>query len=514
MKNYYFPKYSKWIFIFLLLLISGVYKYHEILFKPPQSLHLWRQTDCTSIATNYYQNDNAFLSPSVHNLADDDTGRTMSEFPIIYYAVAQLWKLFGHHEFIFRLFNLLIFYIGLFTLFKLFENELKDSILAVLFPLLLFSSPMLVYYANNFLMNVPAFGLGLIALYYFFKFYRTSNNKYLYFMCVFYLFSGLLKITSLLGFFAIFGILVFELIGLFKSDKKIFQQPKKQILPFIIVILLLTCWYLYAKYFNETHNKGIFLVGILPIWDLTIDQIIHHLNKINEHAATDYFQYATNFVLIGIFIITAFFQKNVNKLYLLLSLFLAFGMIGFAMLFFQPLEAHDYYTLNLLITVPAVLLAFSVLLKTKLPFVFQSIWFRIVILLFVAFNVDFAKTQMEYRYNPDGWENEEYIKNLSAYTEIQPYLRSIGITKDDAVISLSDNTINASLYYMNQKGWTNYGVNQEKYVMKVKIDRGAKYLFVHKPEIYSDTSLAMFFQHKIGAFKNIDIYSLSNLEVK
>ena len=84
----YFPRYSKWIFGLLILVLSIIYNYPYFLFQPPQSLHQWRQCDCLSITMNFYQDDNAFLQPAVHNLGHDGTGKTVSECPIIYYSIA------------------------------------------------------------------------------------------------------------------------------------------------------------------------------------------------------------------------------------------------------------------------------------------------------------------------------------------------------------------------------------------------------------------------------------------
>ena len=247
-KQYFLPKYSKWIFIVLFIIMSIVYNYHNILFKSPQSIHRWRQCDCLSITMNYYQDNNPFLEPSVHYLGHEGTGKTVSDFPLIYYSVAQLWKVIGHQEFIYRLIVLLFFFFGLFALFRLFENELQDSILAITMSLLLFTSPTLVYYANNFLMDIPAFSLALIGLYFFFKFSQTSKNKYLYYSILAYTFAGLFKISSLLSFAAILCLFILELFNIkLKQDKKIFQNPLKQSFILLGVILIQFVWYLYAR---------------------------------------------------------------------------------------------------------------------------------------------------------------------------------------------------------------------------------------------------------------------------
>ena len=107
----------------------------------PYSIHQWRQADCLSITMNYYMEGLNFFEPKIHWLADGKDGKTVSDFPIIYYIVAKLWKVFGYHEYIFRLINTLIVFTGLFCLFKFIGNLLSDKFWAYIITFLLFTSP-------------------------------------------------------------------------------------------------------------------------------------------------------------------------------------------------------------------------------------------------------------------------------------------------------------------------------------------------------------------------------------
>ena len=247
--NSFFPKHSWWVFSICLIITSFTYDYQDVLFRPTQSIHQWRQCDCLSITMNYYQDNNPFLQPSVHYLGADGTGKTISECPLIYYSVASLWKVFGHHEFIYRMLVLLIYFIGLFSVFKLFENKLKDSIWAMICSLLLFTSPTLVYYANNFLMDIPALSLAMVGLYFFFRFEQSGSNKFLYWSALFYTIAGLLKVSALLSFAAIIGLFALELVNVtLRSDRKVFHQPLKQAAVFAGVLLIQYAWYSYASF--------------------------------------------------------------------------------------------------------------------------------------------------------------------------------------------------------------------------------------------------------------------------
>lgn len=508
-KHYYFPKYSKWIFILLLLIFFSAYNYQDILFKSPQSIHLWRQCDCLSITMNYYQDDNPFFEPSIHYLGNDGTGKTVSDFPLIYFSVAQIWKVFGHHEFIYRLVVLIFFFSGLFALFKTFEIIIKDSFFALAGSLLLFASPTLVYYANNFLMDIPAFSLAMIGLYFFFRFTQSSKNKHLYFFASFYALAGLLKISSLISFIAILGIFILELFNFkINPNQKIFKHPRKQFIILISVLFIQIIWYMYAKNYNNNNNSGMFLIGILPIWDLNISQIKITIDAIFEHIKWDYFRKETQIVFALMFLSVLVFYKRINKILFVLTILISIGFLLFILLFFQALKDHDYYTINLFILIPVVILSFLILLKDKFKLVYKSVFFRIIVIVFLIFNIEFARNRIESLYSIEGWQNENYVENIQSFEEIKPYLQSIGIKKNDRVFSLSDNSINISLYFMNQKGWTNYGISADSIKIKQKINNGAKYLFLYNEETYMENSIQPFLKNKIGEFKNIDIYAL------
>lgn len=504
------PKFSKWIFFLLVFFFSLIYSYQNILFLSPQSLHQWRQTDCLSITLNYYQDHNAFLQPSIHNLGIDGSGKTISEFPIIYYLVAQLFKIFGYHEFIYRLLNLLIFYGGLFALFKIFENILKESFFAIILPLFLFTSPMLVYYANNFLMNSTALSLAFIGLYFFSKFFKEPKNKYLYLMTIFFSLAGLLKISSLLSFFGIFGIFIVELFNIqLLENRKIFQHPKKQIFPLLGVFLIQILWYSYSKYYNAKYNNGIFLIGILPIWELNIHQIKEVIEAVIEHIKWDYFRRETQIVLVIMLLILFVFYKKTNKILLFFITIISIGFLVFIILFFQALKDHDYYTLDMLVLIPFIILAFFVFIKDNFINIYNSLLLKVIVLAFLIHNVDFARRRINDRYSSTGWQNENYIKYVKVFEEITPYLRSLGIKEDDKILSLSDQSINISLYLMNQKGWTNYGmIANDSLRIKEKIKLGAKYLFIYNKEIYKEKNILPFIKNEIGKFKQVEIYKL------
>lgn len=508
---WYFPKYSSIIFFVLFLLLAWVYNYHQILFLPPQSVHQWRQCDCLSIAQHYLKNHNPFLEPSVHNLGRDGTGKTVSDFPVIYYLMALIWKAVGYHEFLFRFATILFFLTGLYSLFILTENILKDSILAFFISILLFTSPTLVYYANNFLMDIPAFSLALLALYFFYRFYLTAENKFLYLSFLIFTLAGLLKISSLLSFTAVFCLFICERAGLkIRHGGRVFKQPMNHLIGFLFVYIIQLVWYSYAASYNAKYNSGFFLIGTLPFWNTDPAQTGLIFEAIKEHIKWDYFRIETQVIFVIMAIVMLVYHKSVSRMVGIITLFISAGLMLFVCLFFGAFKDHDYYTINLFILVPFIVTGFLLVIKNRWSVVYRSVWLRLLLLVFIIHNADFARRRMEGRYDPEGWQNKNCLTVMNKFEGIEPYLQTIGIKGDDKVISISDNSINISLFLLNRDGWTGFGLLPDSLWIHQKIEMGAKYLVIYDDKIYKEDFIKPYIGNKIGTYRTVDFFLLIN----
>lgn len=505
----YFPKYSAWVFAFFFVLVSLIYNYDEILFLPAQSLHLWRQCDCLSQAMNYYHQPRAFFEPAVYNLGSDGTGKAVSDFPVVYYLTGKIWNYTGPVESVMRMINLTIFFAGLLALFKTAERLLKDSLFALFTVYLLFSSPFLIYYANNFLMDVPALSMAFIGMYFFTHYYFSKKQVHLYLFALSFALAGLLKISSLLGYFAVLAMFILEISGMnFKGDQKIFPKPLKQTMPFVLVFIIQFAWYAWVRQYNATHNPGIFLTDIIPVWSLNSIEIHEVFQALKEHFLWDYFRPEISVFIALLFILTLLVPKKSNFKLRVFSVLLVMGSLAFSVLFFKLLKDHDYYLINLLITVPVVIISFLMLLKNLSPVFYGSVIFRILLLALLIHSVDFGRRRIEGRYDAGSWQNQNYVIEKSKFRALPDYLKSIGVQPADKVISLPDPSVNVSLYLMNQKGWTNFNVKGQSQKLKEKIEMGAKYLIISDPAILQSPEIAPFANQKIGTFRGIQIYRL------
>ena len=511
----YRSRFSLWYMLIIIICLSLYYNYQEILFLRPQSIHQWRQCYGLSFTLNYYQDNNPLLQPALHFLGRDGTGKTAGEFPILYFLVAKLWKIFGVHEYIFRLVNLLIYITGLILVMKIFEGVLKDSILAIAFSLLLFATPVLVYYANNFIPNIPSLGFVFIAWYFFWLFYKSGKSVFLWISLLFFTLAGLIKVTAIISPVALSAIYFLEVTGISKFRKfhKLFQKPLVQWIPFMITFGLIFSWYYYANKYNSQYNHDLLAVGILPVWNLPKDKLPQHMEGIRWQIDWSYFHSSLKWFLLAICAIIIIGFKKTDKFLLFLTLFIFLGMAGFVLLFFVMLFQHDYYIIDLYVFIPVVCLTFMYILKNHYPVIFRSVIIRLLVLALLIVNTGFTKRRISERYASTGWMNENYMLNIKRFENITPYLRSIDIGPEDKVLCLPDPSPVITLYFMNQKGWTNYSTDLDSTRISWKINAGADYLFIYVDSINNNPNIKPFIKNKIGEINDIDIYDISSFRI-
>ena len=118
-----------------------------------------------------------------------------------------------------------------------------------------------------------------------------------------------------------------------------------------------------------------------------------------------------------------------------------------------------------------------------------------------------CKMQLEERHR--GWMNDWYETRLKALTELEPVFNQLGIEKEDKIISIPDESVCATLYYMERTGYTDFASDFSRdEIFKKRIEQRAKYLIINDPEILNREVLQPYIKNKIGVYKNVHIYDL------
>jgi hypothetical protein len=501
---------SKWfsglVFSLLFIGLCWYYNFDVTFFQSPQSVHIWRQTNGLSITQMYYEHHLNFFQPEIQNQLGDGglSGKTAGEFPIIYFVMAKIWQVFGKSEWAFRLFQLSILFSGIFLLFRLLTPITGNPIRAGFISMLVFTSPMFIFYGPNFLPDAPALTFTFIAWFFLYQFIKEKKDYSLWISAAFFFLAISLKITTATSFIAIGLWVIIEKVFV-KTEKRNFNFRFKQYIPFIISTLLILSWYLYIDYYNGLHKADFSFRGIWPIWKITTEQFNRILDALNKIYFKEFFSPPLQFATILVWIFMLFKIRKIAPFYGFLLIIMPLGFAAILALWFQVLEGHDYYMIPQMQVMVIVWAIFFSYLKDK------KLWNNPIayVLLLVAFALLANNGMIRHKARYEGWMNEGYKLHMEALTEIQPFFHQWNIKAEDRVISIPDYSINSSLYYMDRKGYTDFGSdfsNQDTF--RKRISQGAKFLVINDTSILQQPAIQEFATNFVGQYRNVKVFNL------
>jgi hypothetical protein len=127
-------------------------------------------------------------------------------------------------------------------------------------------------------------------------------------------------------------------------------------------------------------------------------------------------------------------------------------------LFFQQFSVHDYYAIEFLVLPAFTMIILAVILKACYLRVKRLKWIdwsvSVIIFVLLILNIQHAKTDLVDRYAfNDPYLNGEN-KVMYKTKELRNFIKNLGITPQDTVLSICDPSPNTSLFYLNLKGFT------------------------------------------------------------
>lgn len=496
------------LMVLLLLCLFFVYGYHRILNLDPQSVHNWRQADCASMTWNYYAHDANFFSPALHNQLNND-GHTAGELPILYYLSGMLMRLLGPGAWIARSLNVLLLFIGLWAHAKTVKRITGDTFWAVVLPVLLFTSPVLVYYGNTTMPEGPAIGLMLLGWHFFFRFCVENKSSQIRWAIAFFSLAMSLKLSFGISLVAVAAIWFIEANewGQLGGERPVFGAKSWRYAGyFALGIIGVAAWYIYADAYNTAHGVRYFLTGTRPISSMSGEAFSFVAQRFfGLNAAFAYF-FLTHLLII--FLLFFSFSRSGRKYPLLYSLSLLsfIGVTVYVLLFFQLFNVHDYYLIAMLIFPILVFIHGLVILKQEFPQVESSRVFRGMVVGLLLLNVLHAKGIMDHRYSDKGRMD---IANKTMYLpEMEGFLTGIGVGPEEKVISLPDDSPNASLYLINRTGWSGYNVKHIPEDVEYYRQMGAHFLIIHDSTLLQDERLQPYLGQLTGEWEGVYVYDL------
>lgn len=167
-----------WILVLFLIRLENID-------LPPLDEHAWRQTITLGVARNYMEIEANFFHPRTV-ISDSRGGIMAQEFPLYNYLVFLLWKVFGVHNWCFRLLSLVVASFGLFAFSKI-ARRLTDE-RAALFATVVFGVSIAFTYGRKAMPDVFSVSLVLMGIHWGWR-YLEERKSWL--LLLFFVFSAL-----------------------------------------------------------------------------------------------------------------------------------------------------------------------------------------------------------------------------------------------------------------------------------------------------------------------------------
>jgi len=530
MNHFFSKKTSVFVFFAMISIQMLCYNYIDYIQMEPRSLHSWRQADCLSFVLNFYNGTTTFMEPGVNNLGITGDGKIASDFPIIQYAVAQIWKVTGVNTPIYRLVDLCFLILGLFYIYKLYSYWFKDkNWLAVVLTGIIFTSTILAYYGPTSLSDIQALGLSCAAFYFFIVWLDHKKKKELVIALSLFAFAGLLKMSSAFIFAIALAYLIIRLLFGQKEDKKDLLSLSTLLLLFLPFIPWIV-WYSHVHQYNQIHPNDFFLIGILPIWEIPRLEINYIMARLFGELMPYVLSVSVLFILF-IAVLTWFLTRiksffTESYLRLLIPLL---ALASYILLFFKVFSVHDYYLLNMM---PILVIVLGLITKYALEeyrafFDYKAIQMSFILVLVILTHQTAVITRARIELKDWGYapvvlaaEKYDFLKWNSYYdrsryeiveTIEERQLDSLGIDKTKKVMCLGDHTINRSLYVIDRLGFTSFNINIDNahhFIQNKKAEGLLDYIILIEPDWLSKENLTPFLKNKVYEKGGTSIYKL------
>ncbi len=459
-------------FLVWLGLLIGLWSYwhiNNIINAPPQANHLWRQADGASQALNLWHDGFRFPQTRVHN-AVKGSGQTVGEFPLFYGIAALFYPIFGDANWILRGVDFMIWWLGLFALGRVVWHWTRHVFFTLYLPLFLFASPLVLFYAINYLPNVPAIGLVFVAIFCFHKYFslcakrfksaEIAKKRWFWAFQILFALVGIIKPTALILWIALAVLWWVEVLrGGQTFGRKVSGFGKG----WLLVILVFIGWRWWSNFYNAKHQTtGFFLATTMPIWSLDAADRLMVFQFIRDYWILEAFPKMTWLFLSISLCVNILFSKIQALFWSSLFWLVGLGTGAFILLWYAQLGVHDYYFIDVLPFIAVILLSFFIIIQTKTNLLKNNIFQRIfiVILSFILVNniVEVKNILLGKRYNVNHAFNQDRPFPPLSKEKLRHFLDSVGVHKRDTVLSLSDGSPNASLYFFDRVGYTLWNI--------------------------------------------------------
>ena len=476
----------RYLILSLSVVISSV-MHAPHLDKEVISIHVWRQVQTQSTINNFYEEDFNILNPR-KNFREETDGIFRMEFPLMQWLIALLYKVFGPHLFISRLFVLFTGFFTVGSIYFLLNTLFKNPTLSTIGAWTFSFSPSFFYYTINPMPDVFALCFSIYGLAFFFRWIELKTNKNLLLSGLFLCIGTACKLPFILYYSVP---LVYFILSLKKNkhNKRYYTQAFT-VFGFSVFPIL---WYAYVipTWGENPVVKGIF--NDFKSIQVAFDNALHHFIATLPELLINYG--SVLFFLAGFYFL---YKKKAyrNKNYLLL---LTLGLTLTLYLLFEAKgigKIHDYYLFPFFPLIFILVAYGGYHLFTSKS---RNVQWLTILLLSILPLTCYLRMVGRWDLNSPGFN-----KDLLVYKE---ELRS-ATPKEDLVIVGNDKSGYIFLYYIDKKGWNFDSDNLSPASVERSIDMGAKYLYTDHNALAQQPEINKFIDSLVLQKGSIYVYKL------
>lgn len=455
------------------------------------SIHVWRQTQTQSTITNFYEEGMNIFKPTKNDRGNGD-GVFRMEFPLMQWLVACIYKIFGNHLIITRIFMFIAGLFSVFGIYRLLVEIFQNKDIAIIGAWAFNFSPCFYYYTINPLPDNFALSVSIWGVVVFFRWFRKNKSYLLLLSGLLIGIGALCKLPFILYFLIPLTHFIIEI-------KK--SGARKEILIGAFQILIFTTlplsWYLLAI---PTWNGNGIIAGLLGSSDsfkTILDYLQHNLISTLPELLLNYG--SVLFFVMGFY----FIIKNKsfrNPLFPVFIVWSAGILLYFLFEVNMIAKVHDYYLFPFY-PILFILVAYGAYNMLGL----QNRLAKSLVFLLLAILPLTAYLRMKVRWDLN---SPGFNKDLLVYKDD---LRN-SVPQKALCIAGNDESHFIFFYYIDKKGWgfDNDGLTTEN--IKGMIAKGAQYLYSDSRSIDENKNIKPYLDKLISEKGSIRIYKLKNIE--
>lgn len=499
--------------LFTLFLLLGFSLHRKEMNSFPQYIHAWAQSDYYALSRGFIDNGMDFFHPKTFTInpqfsdsfqTADKNGNTSADFPVNPYIVATLMKVFDtENPWVYRSYTLIYSIVGLYFLFLLIKALDGNDIKAFFTVLLVWFSPVYLYYQDGFLPTIPAISNTIIAYYFYVKYIKEQKFNYFKYSLFFVTLATLIRTPFAIYLIAISGQEILKML----IHKK---WKAKQFIAIVLSFSAVIGYFLYNTYLRSIYGS-IFLGKPLTPENLTIAKeiLLKSLDNWKYHYLTKW-HYLSAFIGGLLAVIQFLRTKKIDTVHKELFLqmgIVAIGVISYSYLMLKQFREHDYYFLD---TFFILFIIFTITVITYIEIKrFMVSLAGLFYIFFASYGTVEHSLDAQRQRTETVWRQQEMT--ISNYTGADQLLDELNISKDAVILSLDADAPNIRFLLLDRMGYTVHRFNKEHINEALKSD--FDYIVLQNitlPRLLNETPQLRYKLKRVGGNKGLSVFKIEN----